>query len=40
MALPRGAPTAVGLANETVMVIGGRASDGGAPQPNAEILTP
>lgn len=40
MASPRGAPAAVGLANQTVLVLGGRASDGGAPQGGAEILTP
>ena len=40
MAVPRGAPAAVGLANQTVLVLGGRATDGGAPQGGAEILTP
>ena len=40
LARARGGPAAIGLGNQTVLVLGGRATDGGTPQDGAEIFTP
>src|SRR5262249_9477917 len=40
LAPPRGGAQAIGVPNETALVIGGRDRDGGTPQGGAEVFTP